>query len=223
MNNIHGQQLDTIVEPDSIIIEYYESGSIYRKLPIVNGLLHGLYQEFVKNGQLIFTQNFYKGQPSGMKNKYNEFGIIVAQYEFDYQNGEINGQAFEFNNDGRLYAEGNYLNGKKIGKWYTYINNKDSYSIHNYENGETHGKYQYFYLNQLASEGNFTNGCPDGVFKTFNEKNELIREEIWRLCHHTIFDTKQYTTDYKQDGTKEKIDGIEYIWFGGRKYDMSKR
>jgi antitoxin component YwqK of YwqJK toxin-antitoxin module len=220
---INAQTLDTFARADTILYGRYETGELNLEVPFVKNLIHGEVKEYLKNGQLIFSQKFYMGRPFGMRHKYNKEKVLIEQYEYNYDDNVKNGKALEYWENGKIKSEGQYLNDKKVGVWYSYLNTRLSYSVHTYVDGVTQGKYQYYYLNQLAEEGNFVNECLDGVFKTYDEKGKIIREEFWKSCSMNSSNTKNYTSNYKPDTTQEVIAGIEYIWFGGRRYEKSKR
>ena len=116
--------------------EYYKYYLIYEG-EYLNGKRHGKGREYAKN-YLIFEGEYYNGKRWNGKTNVENSNIkyelkngkgyslqfIFSGHVWDegswlegeYVNGELNGKAKEYNENGRLIFEGEYINGKRNGK-----------------------------------------------------------------------------------------------------------
>ena len=106
------------------IKEYYKDGTLLFEGEYLNGEKHGKGKEYYSNGKPIFEGEYKKGKRwngKGYDRNNNEVyelkngkgyikeyfnNSLIFQYEEEYLNGEKNGKAKEYNNDGLLIFEG---------------------------------------------------------------------------------------------------------------------
>lgn len=210
-------------ESDSIITLHFSSGEIRATCPIINGKLNGWFSEFRKSGSLIFRYKIVNDQPIGQKEKYDTNGVLIERYDYDYINEVKHGYSISYRIDGRINEEGNYVNGMRQGIWKAHGNIPSSYAIFHYTDDRKDGLYEYYYLGNLSERGNFKNGFLHGTFVSYDTEGEITKIEYWEDSHCDNTKSQNFVPDAKPDYTKEIIDGIEYIWFDGRKLDMNRR
>jgi antitoxin component YwqK of YwqJK toxin-antitoxin module len=170
--------------------EYFENGVLKESRQFWEGKKTGIsviYQESGEKTQILFHFGGVLKESHQLKNdllhgdkKYFKGGILIGSST--YENGKIiNGQWDSYNEELKLYEEGNYLNGKKDGLWEFYLNpplsrtkNETPIEKGKYLNGNKEGKWEFFHKNgQLKEKGNYLNGEEEGVWEYFDEKGSF--------------------------------------------------
>ena len=83
-----------------------------------NGKLHGTYETFYKNGQLIESVHYEHGLRNGKSFTYYPNGKKSG--EFVYNNDKLHGEVKYYDVEGRPTSEGRYKNDKRVGIWKFY-------------------------------------------------------------------------------------------------------
>ena len=94
---------------------YYPDGQKQQECEYKNNILHGLFQEWYKNGQPKSRQNLYEGVPDGPMKKWKEDGVI--QLEAQYRKGERHGYFITYYDNAQmirkdLYEQGTLIEGQ---------------------------------------------------------------------------------------------------------------
>jgi antitoxin component YwqK of YwqJK toxin-antitoxin module len=71
---------------NGIVIEYYESGKVLRKMTIRNGRENGIEKEYYENGNLRVETNVVDGSVYGLSKLYNEDGKLYMEINWDNGN-----------------------------------------------------------------------------------------------------------------------------------------
>ena len=101
---------------DSIWIYFQETGDTISSIEqYKNGIPHGSWKVFYKNGVLAHELNYVNGEKHGQVKEFNEEGKVI--FEIQYKNGKENGLSVLYYPDGKLREKGNYKNGERDGKW----------------------------------------------------------------------------------------------------------
>lgn len=166
---------------------YHLNGQIESKGKFVDDIRIGTWIYYFDNGNIEQTGSYDKeGNFVGEWKWYYKDGNkrIVEQF-FD---GQLEGQFYEFNDDGETMIEGEYVNGLREGEWLIIVNNyieKGSF-LENVKDGV----WRYYYSeDSLYYIGHYIDGSPDGehiwYHRNGNEKEKGkyvmgIRDGIWR-------------------------------------------
>jgi uncharacterized protein len=90
---------------------YYEDGKVASVIPYQNGKIHGNYQQWNRQGVLVFDAEYKDGERHGKLNKYYDDGKPYLVQKFSHD--QLHGIKQSFDKDGKL-TESQYDNGKKI-------------------------------------------------------------------------------------------------------------
>ncbi len=71
---------------NGVIVEYYESGKVFRKMTIINGQENGIEKEYYENGNLRVETNVVDGYADGLSKLYNEDGKLYMEINWDKGN-----------------------------------------------------------------------------------------------------------------------------------------
>ena len=83
--------------------EYYESGEVFREVPLKNGVIDGVTKEYYKSGKILRELLHKNGVGEGISKEYYENGNLKA--EVTYHNGKANGVSKMYYENGGLWRE----------------------------------------------------------------------------------------------------------------------
>ena len=66
---------------------YYKNGQLKRKGKMKNGVEEGLFEEFWDNGQLMYRGNYKNGKLDGVWVNFNEDGTVRDKFTGTFENG----------------------------------------------------------------------------------------------------------------------------------------
>ena len=213
--------------------EYYKYYLIYEG-EYLNGKRHGKGREYAKN-YLIFEGEYYNGKRWNGKTNVENSSIkyelkngngyslqFIFSWNFwdegnwlegEYVNGELNGKAKQYDEDGTLVFEGEYLNGKKNGKFKEYYLGNIIFEGNYLYDQRIEGK-KYFNNGKIKFEGEYLfdeewNGKgydEDGNIK-YELKNgiNIMNEKILNN-----YNNKEYNIEYCNDEKKEIRQEYDY-------------
>jgi len=148
-----------------VLVEFYKNGKINRTGPVRDSIVHGLWEYFYDNGNLIqkgiyisyklplidFKGDTVKERDGWMcslewraREKKNLHVCKDGYWEFYHENGQVE-------------SKGNYQNGWAIGNWKDYSSNGQLIRKSNYKNKKAHGEWKYWYPNGQLKEIRFYN------------------------------------------------------------------
>lgn len=208
--------------PDTIIYDRYSTGEIEVEYPIIGKEINGDVIFYKKNGTISEKFEFKDNIPTGIAYSYNSKGDLSEMYSFDYNNEQKEGLAIEYHSSGLIKSKGYYTKGEKNGLWVEYLNTLDSYSQFEYQNDVKHGDYKYVYMGVDVTIGNFLYNCPSDTQYYYNQDGTLVSTEYWNNCTLKANDKKIFVEDYKPNYTTELVDGIKYVWFNARRFQVDK-
>ena len=64
---------------NGIVIEYYATGKVLRKMTIRDGVENGIEHEYYENGKLYVETNVVNGRADGLSKIYNENGKLYME------------------------------------------------------------------------------------------------------------------------------------------------
>jgi len=187
-------------ELDSVWTFYTEEGLPSTKITYLNGEKTGELLTY-QAGVLFEKVRLEKGTRVGEAEIYYPTGELHKR--IPYENGEEDGDGFEYARDGRVitllkYSEGYLRNAQKINRY-------DSA-------GNKRGKWITFHPNGLIHvEGTYMNDKKNGIFKTFDKNGDLITLEKFR-DGRLVVDTEESVildlrNTYYPDGSVESTGG----------------
>jgi antitoxin component YwqK of YwqJK toxin-antitoxin module len=99
----------------------------------INGDINGYHLEFTNRGQIEFKGAYQENEYNGKVSKY-KFGRVLE--EFQYNEGELDGQFSIFSDRGKIQRKGSYKKGKQDGLL-QYFDDEGNVTLqYEYKNGE---------------------------------------------------------------------------------------
>lgn len=223
INQLVYEQSDTLGYSE----RYYDNGKLYQQEKRVNGQLDSIAQTFFSNGFVWNTLEYDQGKLKGILDykvhigrdadpgTFRDGNGELLRYDFDgalkarvtYANGWPMGRAKYWNN-GVLWAEGYFNAGQRIGNW-TYYDAK-------YYKKKAEVEYNFIHDNEVHMvlyggtnagrwEGGFVNGKKQGMWRYYNQYNELtIEHQFHKGYRHG------WTKAYRSGGTLAQQGGYFY-------------
>lgn len=103
------------------VIKNYENGKPESRIPVKEGMIDGLWQEWYENGKLKFNAYWSQSKGHGLWEYYHENGVLRQE---EFYNLDIPIGIFRyFYNNGQVKLKSSWLNGKKHGVWKYYDEN----------------------------------------------------------------------------------------------------
>ncbi|WP_029038775.1 toxin-antitoxin system YwqK family antitoxin [Salinimicrobium xinjiangense] len=194
-----------------------------------NGVLHGENKGFFDNGRLQYVAHYENDELNGEHLVYNRAGALIERKffkdnelegdyrsnfpvgevlkEFDifYKNGLVEGKAYEYYADGKIYSEMNFKAGEKNGIEKNYNRDGSLSSEIKYEANSAEGPYTTFYTNGKVNERSlYRNGLFEGTYESFYDDGTLksvvpVKEGLYQgVAKYYDRDGKlHYEYDYK--------------------------
>ena len=106
-------EFPTLSPSEAIFRAYHKNGKKKIEMSFVNGLLHGPYLMWYKNGKLRSQTNHKEGKPDGQHSAWFENGI--REWEGNFWDGLRFGNDTLWYKNGKKYKETMYVNGQKNG------------------------------------------------------------------------------------------------------------
>jgi len=180
-------------KPNKYWVAYYESGIKKSEGNRKNFLLDSLWRFYDDNGGLSYEINYKENKKEGIYRYFNKKGRVFKEEKYindkkegksyqyfteikdtlfkvkkmiPFKNGNENGLAIQYAEDGRIIQLFNYKNGFLTSK--EKINQKD-------ESGIKQGLWKSYFPNmRLKTEKRYKDGKLNGYFKTYNKNGELM-------------------------------------------------
>jgi antitoxin component YwqK of YwqJK toxin-antitoxin module len=152
----------------------------------------GTWRWYFDNGQLLKEENYRNGLKDGLSTEYDETGKVVAEGEFVNDNEE--GPWFELIGD--CFIRGSYRDGLRNGMWYNFYLDRDESktdSICFFKGGfiddNPDGKHTWYWENgKVKDEGSYVNGRKEGEWFKFNSDGTLFMTITYKQGVETRFD-----------------------------------
>ena len=156
-------------------VEYYPTGEVRAKGEYLDGARYKDWKFFFKDEQVEQTGRYVKGgKPHGVWKWYYDDGSLLREEEF--RNGKEDGEIVEYDRNGEILLKGYYVDGMRDGEWY--IVSGDYLMEGKYMDDRRYGEWKHYFIenDELAFEGDFLDGLPDGRHKYYhpNGKRRLI-------------------------------------------------
>ena len=181
----------------------YPNGKLNYLIKVKDGLMHGKFIKYNRDGNIVYQANFNKGKRDGdVKGYYDNKQL---EYHCSFNNGELSPEfkvyfpdgnikfigtndhiskvniGTEYNNIGSVIGITEYtLNNNQfsgiVTLFYTYNNKEENQpkAIKPYNNGKYHGEVKRYYKNgQLEESENYKKGEKHGEAKYFYENGKL--------------------------------------------------
>jgi antitoxin component YwqK of YwqJK toxin-antitoxin module len=134
----------------------------------------------------------------------------------------------EYFPSGKVKLEGCEKKGKREGQWLEYEEYNGKYYLRfiwTYKNGLKDGPYKALHENQKPEAiGSWEKGAIVDTLKLYKDNGDLDEIQVWVAdkggkSSHTVYQKKIYKNP-KPDNTVESIDGKNYIWQHGERYEL---
>lgn len=160
---------------DGIHKQLWGKDTVYFQLK--DALKEGYSKCFFRNGKVHYQGPFLNDQLHGWWETFNEQGDLVSAGT--YRNGLRTGLWREYNKNGSIYREGYLVNGMMNGWWR--INDtegKPSREGH-YTDGVPDGHHLHFEGGSLREEGNMDQGKRTGRWTRYDEQGQPVQFVDW--------------------------------------------
>ena len=142
--------------------------------------LHGPYEEYRENGQLIRKATIRHGEVEGQWEEYYPNGQLRIRSSM--KNGVPDGFYEQYDSNGQLQTKGVNTNGRVVGRWEEVDANGRGLTRGTMKNGEPDGPYEHRYANgQLQAKGTITNGTADGGWEEYYENGQIQSTRTYDL------------------------------------------
>ncbi|MCH7411201.1 hypothetical protein MM239_17525 [Belliella sp. DSM 111904] len=179
-------------------VEYHADGSTSVTGQYKGGVKDGLWRNFFPDGELYSIGEYKSDLKNGLWKYFNKIGILIAEGEYNL--GSEHGQWFYYYDGGQLKSVGSYFFGFEEGTWGLFYDNKNLNQEEFWSNGRLNNIGDYFAYNgnqtldkgtlkdgngtrityyvsgKKESEGNYTNGKPEGKWTYFHENGRIASE-----------------------------------------------
>ena len=190
-------------------IYFYETGEIWKFVPIKNSLINGNVHEFHPSGAKLADYFVQNDIPEGDVTYYNQAGVAFGPTS-KLHNGSGDFKSWWHN--GNPKEEGRYLNGKKDGLWRTWYDTGSIEKETNYSNGKRDGVEKIWFSNGvLSSEANYSKGARHGTVAAYytdghvSFKYNFVSGSAVGMCYdYTHAGNVKYETNYVPMGTPEQ-------------------
>ena len=181
---------------NGFVKRHYNSGELWRQIPVAEGMVSGAIKDFYKSGKLkIIAPFFVDGEKHGHQLLYYESSELMSDYLFD--NGNITGVVKQYYKSGKLQRKAPVWNSKKNGVEIFYFESGTVKAKITYQSGKERGEAKsYFKSGKLQS----STLCENGVAisgSLYNEKGTKARmtKAYWKKIN------KKMAAGRLEDGT----------------------
>lgn len=137
----------------------------------------GEWQWYYPNQQVMMTENYDDGVLDGEYWEYDENGEIITQG--NYVEGEPDGTWIYHR--GTAIEEGNYYDGMRTGLWKTWWEKDKISSEIEFDHDLMNGKYTIYYDNNVIKRaGKYINGERDGIWYDYYDTGELFLTTLYK-------------------------------------------
>ncbi|MDP4952358.1 MAG: hypothetical protein NWQ53_01830 [Flavobacteriales bacterium] len=187
-----GKMLNGI--PEGLWKTYYPSGQLKTEGSRSNFELDGEWKFFREDGSIEKSIEYKFGKKDGLQRVFSEAGVLLEKIPF--QAGIENGGAEFYYKSGELYREVPFIEGKEEGNGKEFGKDGSIITLLNYEKGfirsierinrynsqqQKKGVWIEFWPNgNRKTEGYYTKGIKNGIFKYYNSKGELQKIEKYQ-------------------------------------------
>nr|WP_321221556.1 tetratricopeptide repeat protein [uncultured Psychroserpens sp.] len=194
---------------------YYDNGKPYIMTTSKNGEFNGAYTYYLKQGGLKQKKIFKDGKLSGKYMSYFDVGEDLIEYDINYKDDEVQGDAIEYYANGNTYSVINFKNGKRNGNETQYYRNGQISMKSTYKDNQLEGPYTTFYANgNKKAVGQASDGYYEGSWKSYYKDGTLSNDYNYK-DGALDGDYKSYDTDgvLKSDFQYRKGQIISYTFF----------
>ena len=132
-----------------------------------DGELHGVQEEYYRNGQLERREHYSNGERDGLLVRYYENGNLAEKATVI--DGEIDGEYIVYHENGKMAELEVYSMGSKEGVWKEFFEDGSLKEKTSYRYDKKHGEYITYSesTGKVSEKGRFANGEKHGVWKEY--------------------------------------------------------
>jgi len=200
----------TNFELDSIWKFYTEQGFIQSEISYFEGKKNGEFKEYIVENDTVFLSSITMYVNDNKQGKAYYYLKGKLQKIIPYENNEMQGQSFEFDNTGEISAIVVYKNNELISK--QSINRTNA-------QGKKQGTWMEFYPNgNIKTEANYSNGKLQGLYKLFNSRQELL--QVGNYDADSLVYASQIMDDFEEPFEKREWYNDSILKFKGTYKDI---
>lgn len=177
--------------------------------------IYFLFSVFILSGNSLFCQ---KKQTAPKQEAIQKKDSLVAKVK------GCQFKAIKYKT-GTTEKEGCMLKNKKQGAWREYDAEGHLQYIYTYAKGLLEGPFVSYYASgKIRSTGTYKRSCIVGLFVTYNEDGSKMSESTWVLEPNggsSMKEQRFFNDKVKPDGTRETLDGKDYIWIQGARAPLN--
>lgn len=164
--------------------KYHQSEYIFNKTKNTDSSTFTSYNQF---GKVVVKGQSRKGNPVGVWQYFNDFGLLESQSTFDNEGNKIKEESFLNNGDKDYVVE--IKDDNYHGKYEDFYNNKLKFITYFTENNQHGPKIQYTEDGNVQMESFYQNGQTDGIFNTYSFNGKLLEKEVYvkNNLHETTY------------------------------------
>lgn len=133
--------IDSLKNGNGVIKRYNQNGSLAMNAEFKSGLWKDTVVTYNMRGIKTFVGFYVNGVREGVSRSYDDFGVLKSEIQF--QNGDNNGPAKFYNEEGKLEKLETYINDRLEKIDYYYPNGKLKSELE-YQNGDRNGYSKYY-------------------------------------------------------------------------------
>lgn len=127
--------------------KYYDCNQVLRTVSYKHGELHGVKNDYDRNGRIILSTWYNAGYRDSVKTYHANGAPATRRIYAIGSEGTESSEYTEWNENGVKLLYGRYLGEQKYGEWYTYYSDGAKKSLTTYVNGVINGPYTRWYPN----------------------------------------------------------------------------
>ncbi|MCI5054994.1 MAG: hypothetical protein MRY83_02735 [Flavobacteriales bacterium] len=155
---------------DSLWLFYTEDGIPESEIYYVDGLKHGWYKKFNKEGFLVSKEKYVRDKRAGYSYYYKDNRLSEKT---KFKGDKEHGKSYLYDEEGLVIGINTYKNG--------FINRREKINRKNKEGNKTGMWVEFFPCDEPCSiefrvkwSGRFKNGVKNGIFREYDIKGELL-------------------------------------------------
>lgn len=158
---------------DGIFQEYYPEGMTKKLVNYQNGLLHGEFFEFSRQGEVLLSGAYFEGEKSGDWFVYRSDGSLKSEYS--YQNNVLDGLSIAYYATGQISERIPFENGEINGVYESFFSDGTPKQQVAFVGGQEQGEFkQYHEDGKLAILANFSNGILEGIWEDYDDQGRIL-------------------------------------------------
>lgn len=154
---------------------YYSDGTLESTGFLKDGMLDSTAMSYYPNGLIHTKRNYLQGLEHGRFEAFDRDGNLTSQIHYKY--GKLDGEFTAYHDNGKIREHGYYQSGELTDTLKIWYENGVKESLIAYGGGRLNGIYRHWLKDgTMDMEGRFRNGRKQGEYRTWHENGQLSFE-----------------------------------------------